>query len=104
MSSFSAEAILTCPTWRLTVRRAQAVKAGALAPPKASSWNTWASALAFHNCRFPLAGGGHAKTIRSSRTDPAIMRLSVALRNFQKSFYYCAIAEMFGSIRCLDVC
>src|SRR5215472_9286310 len=30
VSCSSAEAILTCPTWRLTVRRAQAVKAGAL--------------------------------------------------------------------------
>src|SRR5262249_56521814 len=65
---------------------------------------------AFHNRRFPFAGSGHAKTIRSSRTgarsqDPAIMRLSVALRYFQKSpFYLLRDRRKVWSIRCIDVC
>ena len=37
--------------------------------------------------------------------NPATMPLSLALRYFQKSlFYYRVIAEMFGSIRFIDVC
>jgi hypothetical protein len=69
--------------WRLSHRRRRPGRLRATA-------EHLASALAFYNCRFPFAGGGHAKTIHSSRIgarsqDPAIMRLSVGLRYFQRA-------------------